>query len=150
MMSDSRLYDELIMDHIKNARNYRALDDANRTAAGSNPLCGDDLTVYVRVERDRLEEVTFLCTCCGVSMASASIMTESMTGKSASDAKALARAFAELLATRADPMSSGGDAAQRAVLTTVRDYPVRMRCAALPWLTLEAALDGRKEAIFVR
>ncbi len=149
-MADLKLYDELIMDHIKNARNYGALDDANRKAAGSNPLCGDEMTVYLRIELERLEEVTFLCTCCGISMASASVMTESVKGLNASEARAVLRAFADLLAARAEPASAGGNAAHRAVLATVRAYPARVRCAILPWITLEAALEGRPEAIFTR
>ncbi len=72
-------YDDLIMDHIKNARNYRALADASHNANGHNPLCGDDIAVYVNLHGDRIAEVSFECTCCGISMASASIMTENVT-----------------------------------------------------------------------
>lgn len=74
-MSDTRVYDELIMDHIKNARNYRVLTDASHGTAGSNPLCGDEMRVYIRMDGDRIANVGFQCTCCGISMSSASIMS---------------------------------------------------------------------------
>ena len=87
-MPEPKLYDDVLMDHIRNARNYAALEDANRTACGANPLCGDDVTVYVKLEDERLERIAFQCTCCGISMASASIMTETLAGRSAADALA--------------------------------------------------------------
>jgi nitrogen fixation NifU-like protein len=149
-MSAPKLYDDVLMDHIKNARNYRALDDANRTASGANPLCGDEVTVYLRLDRDRVQKVAFQCTCCGISMASASIRTQSVGGSHARDALAASRAFADLLATPADRSVTGGDANQHAVLDTVRRFPPRLRCALLPWITLEAALQGREEANFAR
>ncbi len=149
-MTELKLYDDLIMDHIKNARNYLALDDANRRASGSNPLCGDELSVYLRLEQGCLEKVAFLCTCCGISMASASIMTESVRGRTASEAIDLIRAFTALLTAPAATAPTTSSADQRAVLDTVRRYPVRVPCAVLPWITLEAALEGRDEATFVR
>lgn len=149
-MTGSKLYDDLLMDHIKNARNYLALDDANRKASGRNPLCGDELTVYLRLEQDRLEKIAFLCTCCGISMASASIMTESVRGRNASDAMALIRGFTDLLATPPGSAPVSDSADHRAVLDAVQRYPSRMRCAILPWITLKAALEGREEATFAR
>ena len=79
------LYDDVIMDHIRNARNYHKLDGANREAEGSNPLCGDVITVYLKLSGEVIEDIGFQCTCCGVSMASASIMTESVKGKNKSE-----------------------------------------------------------------
>ena len=149
-MSAPKLYDDVLMDHIKNARNYCTLDDANRTASGTNPLCGDEVTVYLRLDEGRVQKVAFQCTCCGISMASASIMTQSVLGSHAHDALAAIRAFADLLATPADRELAGDDANQHAVLDAVRRFPARMRCALLPWITLEAALQGREEATFVR
>jgi nitrogen fixation protein NifU and related proteins len=149
-MMEPKLYDDLLMDHIKNARNYLALEDANRKAFGTNPLCGDDLTVYVRLEGGRVEKVAFLCTCCGISMASASIMTESVRGMNASEAMALIRSFTELLALPARSSAVGASADHRAVIDAVRRYPVRTRCAMLPWMTLAAALEGREQASIPR
>lgn len=149
-MTGSKLYDCLIMDHIKNARNYFALDDANRKASGSNPLCGDELSVYLRLEQGCLEKVAFLCTCCGISMASASIMTESVRGRKTSEAMDLIHTFTDLLQAPPGTAPTGNSAEQRAVLDAVQRYPARVRCAVLPWITLEAALEGREEATFAR
>lgn len=145
-MTEAKPYDDIIFDHIKNARNYLALNDANRRASGSNPLCGDDLTVYLKVESARLQEVSFLCTCCGISMASASIMTEIVRGKTAADALGLIRAFVALLAASSEAGTAHCTPDQRAVVDAVRRYPSRVRCAVLPWVTLQAALEGRAEA----
>jgi nitrogen fixation NifU-like protein len=150
MAGRKKLYDDLVMHHIKNARNYRVLDDADRKASGSNPLCGDELTVYLKIEHDRIEDVAFQCTCCGVSMASASIMTESMRGKCTADARALLAEFVGMLNGVASPPPGSTDSPQRAILATVQEFPVRTRCATLPWVTLEAALDDRQDPIFVR
>lgn len=149
-MTELKLYDDLIMDHIKNARNYLALDDANRKASGSNPLCGDELSVYLRLEQGCLEKVAFLCTCCGISMASASIMTESVRGITAVEAMDLIHTFTDLLTAPADTTLTSNSAEQRAVLDAVHRYPLRVPCAVLPWITLEAALEGREEATFMR
>ena len=142
-------YDDLIMDHIKNARNYRALDDADRQSHGSNPLCGDEIDVYLRMDRDRIDDAAFQCTCCGVSMASASMMTESIRGRSVAEALSRARALVAHMNAGAELGAQQHDEMQRALLATVREFPARARCAALPWITLEAALANRPEAVFV-
>ena len=141
-------YDDILMDHIKNARNYRAPADATRTASGSNPLCGDELTVFLKLKENRLEDIAFQCTCCGISMASASVMTESMAGRSAKEALEAIRAFATQLRTPSAVPPAAGNAGQQAVLDAVRRFPARRRCALLPWITLEAALEGREQASF--
>ena len=149
-MTKTKLYDDLIMEHIKHARNYRGLDDANRNASGSNPLCGDDLTVYVRIEGERIDDIAFQCTCCGVSMASASIMTEIVKGRHTDEVRTLLQAFTAMLYNRGDSQLQNTDPLQHAILATVSEYPVRTRCALMPWVTLEAALDERQETVFVR
>ena len=141
-------YDDILMDHIKNARNYRAPPDATHTASGSNPLCGDELTVFLKLKENRLEDIAFQCTCCGISMASASVMTESMAGRSAKEALEAIRAFATQLRTPSAVPPAAGNAGQQAVLDAVRRFPARRRCALLPWITLEAALEGREQASF--
>jgi nitrogen fixation NifU-like protein len=140
-------YDDILMEHIKNARNYRAIEGASGSASGANALCGDAMTVFVRIEDGRIVDIAFQCECCGVSMASASIMTEALAGVSAEEARAQVKTFFARIAGAARP---GEDGAQGAVVAAVRQYPVRSRCALLPWLTLEAALDGRTETIYVR
>jgi len=143
-------YDDLLMEHIRNARNYRALEHASARASGANALCGDAMTVYVRVEKGRIAEAAFQCECCGVSMASASIMTETVRGVAACEARIHVKSFVAHVAGDAMAGEVVADAAQCAVVAAVRKYPVRMRCAMLPWLVLEAALDGRAETLFVR
>jgi nitrogen fixation NifU-like protein len=143
-------YDDLLMEHIKNARNYRVLDGASDSGRGANALCGDEMTVYVRVENGRIEDVAFQCSCCGVSMASASIMTEAVLGLSAEEAKGLVTSFVAWVADKDGTERRDADSPQGAVVATVRQYPVRSRCAVLPWRTLEAALDGCPDTIYVR
>lgn len=141
-MPGADLYDELIMDHIRHARNYRVLDPADLRRSGFNPLCGDDITVYLRIEQGRIGDIAFQCTCCGISMASASIMTEMMMGRDAAGARGLLRAFAAALEGRAGGAWRDATGEQRAILATVRKFPARARCAALPWTTLDDALGG--------
>jgi nitrogen fixation NifU-like protein len=148
-MGDSKAYDELIMDHIKNARNYRALADATHHANGTNPLCGDELAVFLRLDGEHIADASFQCTCCGISMASASIMTESVRGQRATEVRASLASLVAALTAHADPASRQADAAHYALLKTVREFPARTRCAVLPWVTLEAALDNRRETVSV-
>lgn len=141
-MSRPALYDDLIMDHIRNARNFRVIEDADHSASGTNPLCGDELTVFVRLDGgDRIADVSYQCTCCGITMASASLMTGHVRGRSVEEVTAMARAF------RADASGTGNDAIPpdavvRTVLEIARQYPVRQRCAALPWETLGTMLEA--------
>ena len=146
-MTESKAYDDLIMDHIKNARNFRALADATHHANGSNPLCGDELTVYIRLGNERIEDAAFQRTCCGISMASASIMTESVRGKRSAEVRVWLTEFVAALAAHADAAPTDADPAHFALLKTGQQSPARTRCAMLPWVTLEAALDHRQEAV---
>ena len=141
-MSAPRLYDDLIMDHIKNARNYRAIDGAGRIANGSNPLCGDEMVVYLNIDGGCIAEVAFLCTCCGISMASASIMTGVVSGRPVDEARVLVSEFLAMLDSRTPLASAMPNAERLAVLDTVAKFPARARCAALPWATLRGALDN--------
>jgi nitrogen fixation NifU-like protein len=140
-----KLYDDVIMDHIKHARNYREIADATGKADGVNVLCGDNLSVYVRVENDVLREAAFKCECCGISMASASIMTELVTGKSVDEAKHIA---AELLDSfSSEHPEDDAHYGKAAVLGIVRDFPSRRNCASLAWVTLNAVLEGKTQAM---
>ena len=146
-MSEANPYDEFIMDHIRNARNYRALPDASHHAAGINPLCGDEMTVYARIARDRVADVAFQCACCGISMASASVMTDLVKTMQLADAQFMLRTF--IAALNSDVATAGHGIADGrvAILQTVRALPGRRQCAALPWRTLDAALAGRSQAV---
>jgi nitrogen fixation NifU-like protein len=139
-MPSASLYDDYLMDHIKNARNYRILDRPDHTATGANPLCGDEITLYLKLENGRIDDLAFQCTCCGVSMASASIMTELVKGIPEEEARALVREFEDLLTHDRSIDGAVLTEDRLAVLDTVRRYPARVRCALLPWKTLEGAL----------
>jgi len=146
-MSDLReLYQEVILDHNRAPHNYRAVQDANRTAQGYNPLCGDQLTLTLRVEDDVVKEVGFLGQGCAISKASASLMTDSVKGKSTAEVEALFERFHLLLTgppdVKADPKGLG----KLAVFAGVREFPVRVKCATLAWHTLHNALKGEEQA----
>jgi len=133
-------YDDFVMDHIRNARNYRVLENANREKQGSHPLCGDVITVQLHVAHGRVEAAAFQCECCGISMASASMMTDWVIGREVAEARQYVRAFSGQLANRSGAAPRRADAMERALFETVQDFPARAGCAALPWTTLEAAL----------
>ena len=146
MAETAALYDDVILDHIKNARNYRVLDHADRMAEGVNPLCGDSFTIYVRLDGEVVRDVSFQCSCCGISMASASVMTEAVKGKTIEQAKELNHHFTALVSEAGSPPSTE-DVGEIAVLSVVRAFPSRRNCAALPWHTLAAALEGRDHMV---
>lgn len=136
-MSELReLYQEMILDHGKRPRNFRAQENAD-SAKGHNPLCGDRITVYVRTAGDRIEDVSFQGSGCAISTASASIMSEALRGKTVDEAQALFRRFHELVAAEGDDAEIG----KLAVFKGVRAFPMRVKCATLAWHTLRAALD---------
>jgi nitrogen fixation NifU-like protein len=134
------VYDDLIMDHIKSARNYRALKDVDSSAAGTNPLCGDEVLVYVKVQSGQVADIAFQCTCCGISMASASMMTEMLKGRPLADARSSVREMLATLQEGAKDVSEPYADERLALLDTVRRFPTRIQCAALPWSTAERAL----------
>ena len=148
-MAAGNAYDDLIMEHIKNARGFRALDDATHQASGSNPLCGDELTVYARLDGDRIECVSFQCSCCGISMASASMMTECLQGQSWAQVRTWLGDFVAAITARAESPQASADPLRQVLLKTARDLPARTSCAALPWATLAAALEGRTDTVSV-
>lgn len=141
-MARQLLYDDLIMDHIKNARNYRVIENADLSVSGTNPLCGDELTVFIRLDgSDHVADVSYQCTCCGITMASASLMTEYVHGLGIEDVLAITRAFR----AGTDSINTAGssqDSVLRTVLEITKQYPARQRCAALPWETLGAMLES--------
>lgn len=142
------LYQEVILDHSKRPKNFGELAGANRRAEGYNPLCGDRETVYVRLEDDVLKDIGFRGTGCAISTASASMMTESLKGKTRSEAEALFERFHDLI-TGSDGESKPEqpDLGKLAVFSGVREFPIRVKCATLPWHTLKAALNGEEETV---
>jgi nitrogen fixation NifU-like protein len=145
-MSDLRdLYQSVILDHYKKPRNYGRPEGADREAAGVNPLCGDRIRVYARLEDDRLADVGFEGSGCAISTAAASLMTQAVKGRETRDVLELFERFHELLTGRGDvdPSTLG----KLEVLAGVREFPTRVKCATLAWHALRAALEGRGEPV---
>jgi nitrogen fixation NifU-like protein len=139
-MSDlSELYQEVILDHNKRPRNFRTLDTANHVAEGFNPLCGDRLHLYLRVEDGVITDVGFQGSGCAISKASASLMTDSIKGRPVDEVRALFQRFRTMVTT--PPENAVEDLGKLSVLAGVREFPVRVKCASLAWHTLKAALD---------
>ena len=144
------LYQDIIIDHNKSPRNFRELAPPRRQADGYNPLCGDRLTVYLHLDGDRVREVSFQGSGCAISVASASLMTEALAGKTLTEAEALLRRMYGLLAGRGqEPAEDAAEAdlGKLGALAGVRAYPSRVKCATLAWHTLEAALAGGDEPV---
>ncbi len=142
-MPDLReLYQEVILDHQKRPRNFRRLEEANRAAEGYNPLCGDRVNVYLDVQDGVVRNVGFQGSGCAISTASASMMTESVKGKTEAEAKALFERFHDLVTGKSAPGAPAPGLGKLTVFSGVRDYPVRVKCATLAWHTLRAALEG--------
>jgi nitrogen fixation NifU-like protein len=143
MSSDLReLYQEVILDHSKKPRNFHAMPAPDRKAEGYNPLCGDRETVFLDLDGEVLKDVSFQGAGCAISTASASMMTESVKGKTRAEADALFARFHELITGKPGGGNAGPDLGKLEVFSGVREYPVRVKCATLPWHTLKAALDG--------
>lgn len=149
-MAQARGYDDLIMEHIRHAHGYSVLDDATHRASGNNPLCGDEMTVYARINGDRIETVSYQCSCCGISMASASMMSQLLEGQNRLQVETWLPTFIAAIIAHADAPDETADPLRHALLKTVRDLPVRTPCAALPWATFAAALDGRTDTVTVQ
>ena len=133
------LYQEIIIDHSKRPRNHHSMEDANRRAEGYNPLCGDKLKLYLKLEDDVVRDASFVGSGCAISTASASLMTESLKGKTKDQALKLLDRFHELLTTDT-PVSQ--ELGKLVVFCGVREYPARVKCATLAWHTLKSALDN--------
>ncbi len=134
------LYDDVILDHIKNARNYHKIENASVKAEEFNPLCGDVINLYMVLDKEIISDIGFQCSCCGISMASTSIMTEKVLGRRRVEAQALAKQFIDMV----ERYKSEGEVKMEndalAVLATVREFPSRISCATLAWKALEKML----------
>lgn len=141
------LYQQIILDHNKRPRNYKALEGSTHAAHGHNPLCGDEVNVYLKIEGDRIEAISFDGEGCAISKASASLMTELLQGKTLAEAEAEARDLFELLGGESIPdtetlLVEKGDLA---ALSGVRKFPARIKCASLAWRAMIAAVEGREK-----
>lgn len=138
------LYQEIILDHNKRPKNFRVLDDATHQAEGYNPLCGDRLRLYLRLDGDVIADVGFQGSGCAISKASASLMTDLLKGRAVADARALFDRFHRMVTT--SPDAEVEDMGKLSALAGVREFPVRVKCASLAWHTLKAALDRGEKA----
>ena len=136
------LYQEVILEHNKNPRNFREIPDADKTADGNNPLCGDALRVYVEMDGETVKDVSFKGSGCAISKASASMMTQVVKGKSKEDAKILFDEFHRMVLGELDEEGEENHLGKLKIFAGVREFPARVKCASLSWHTLNAALHG--------
>jgi nitrogen fixation protein NifU and related proteins len=137
------LYQDVVLEHSKHPRNYRALENATHQAEGFNPLCGDHFTVYVDVQDDRIREVSFQGSGCAISKASASIMTQALKGRTTGEADALFENFHRVVTGETDAEGLG----KLAAFAGVSEFPARVKCAILAWHTVRAALQREQQAV---
>jgi nitrogen fixation NifU-like protein len=143
------LYQEVILDHSKRPRNFGPLPNASAQSSGYNPLCGDEATIYVRVEDGVVKEVRFEGQGCSISTASASMMTDAVKGKTLEQVEQLFESFHSLITAAPDAADDDArpELGKLAVFSGVCEFPVRVKCASLPWHTLRAALEGKDEPV---
>ena len=147
-MTDKRaLYEQVILDHNKKPRNFEKLADATHEADGYNALCGDQFTIFLKMEGDRIAEISFHGAGCAISKSSASVMTTLVKGKTRKEAEELFKRFHTMVTGAPDEPVEGHDFGKLMVFSGVREYPVRIKCATLPWHTMVAALDGKKDKV---
>jgi nitrogen fixation NifU-like protein len=141
----AELYQQIIVEHNRSPRNFKALPDATCTAEGDNPLCGDRITLYVRLDGERIADIGFQGKGCAISQASASLMTGAVKGKTTAEAERLFHAFHDMVTGCAEP--DGAGLGKLAAFAGVRQFPSRVKCANLAWHTLHAALGSSAEPV---
>lgn len=147
-MADLReLYQEVILDHNKNPRNFHPMDTPSRKVEGYNPLCGDHYTLYVRVEGEQIADVSFEGSGCAISKASASVMSSLVKGKTIEEAKQLFETFHKLVTGESGEAMDLECLGKLAAFSGVSEFPARVKCASLAWHTLQAALNARSEVV---
>jgi len=147
-MSDLRsLYQEVILDHNKNPRNFRAMEDADRFLEGYNPLCGDHYTVYVKMRGDVIDDISFTGSGCAISKASASLMCATLKKKTKQEAAQLFQRFHNLVTGRLAGLDHIEDLGRLAALGGVSEFPARVKCASLAWHTMKAAIEEQQAPV---
>jgi nitrogen fixation NifU-like protein len=141
MPSLAELYQDMILEHNRSPRNYRAMEDADRRAEGNNPICGDSLTVWLKLDGDRISDASFHGMGCAISRASASLMTATVKGKSRKEAEEVFQRFHRMVTVGPSP-DDAETLGKLAVFSGVSAYPTRVKCASLPWHALKAALSA--------
>jgi len=147
-MADLRdLYQEVILEHSKAPRNFRELKDPGRKAEGFNPLCGDRFTVFVKMDGDSIQDIAFQGSGCAISKASASMMTQSLKGKTKTEADELFHRFHDVVTGQPPANGDKPELGKLTVFSGVSEFPARVKCATLAWHTLQAALEGTQEPV---
>jgi len=147
-MSDLRdLYQDVILEHSKTPRNFRAQAEADHKAEGFNPLCGDRFTIYVTLEGDAIKDVSFQGAGCAISKASASMMTQMVKGKTMAEAEKIFGRFHDMVTGHKPSSDEEAELGKLTVFSGVSEFPVRVKCATLAWHTLHAALEGKQDTI---
>ncbi|MFQ5770517.1 MAG: Fe-S cluster assembly sulfur transfer protein SufU [bacterium] len=141
------LYQQVILDHNKNPKNFKKLEPASHTSEGYNPLCGDRINLYLQVKDDKIQDIGFQGSGCAISKASASVMTTVVKGKSIQEAKQIFEKFHKLITGEVDSTSQGQGLDKLVVFAGVREFPVRVKCAALAWHTLVSALENENNVV---
>ncbi len=145
MSEINELYQEVILDHNKNPRNFREIEGATQTANGHNPLCGDALKVYLEMDNEKVKDVSFLGSGCAISKASASLMTQAVKGKTREEAETFFKEFHAMVTGELDEETEENSLGKLKIFAGVREFPARVKCASLSWHTLNAALRGEEE-----
>ncbi len=138
----SELYQQVILDHNKKPRNFRKLENANHSAEGYNPLCGDQLTVYLQMDNEAVKDITFEGSGCAISKAAASMMTQAVKGKTKPEVEKLFNEFHDMVTGELDE-ESPNQLGNLKIFAGVREFPVRVKCATLSWHTMHAALNNQ-------
>lgn len=139
----SDLYQEVILDHNKRPHNFHAMEDADCRAEGYNPLCGDQLTLYLKLDQDRIQDISFQGKGCAISKAAASVMTDAVRGRTKTEAATLFDRYRELITGAAGKSVNVEELGKLAVFSGVCEFPTRVKCAILAWHTLRSALEGK-------
>ncbi len=147
MADVSDLYQQVILDHNRKPRNFRVIEGAARKQEGFNPLCGDQLVVYLDVDDDVIKDVAFQGSGCAISKAAASMMTTAVKGKTRAEAETLFDEFHKMVRGELDPELESNHLGRLSIFAGVREFPVRVKCASLSWHTLRAALEGAERAV---
>ena len=142
MFDSQELYQEIVMDHNRRPRNFGSMTDSTATSEGFNPLCGDQITLFLKVTEDVVEDISFEGVGCAISKSSASMMTEGVKGKSVEEALTVFEAFREMITAKSDGSKDSEILGDLEILKGVAQYPTRIKCATLSWHTLQAALQG--------
>lgn len=147
MLDMRELYQQVILDHNRSPRNFRQIEEADRVASGDNPLCGDNIKVFVKLEGDVIQDVSFSGSGCAISQASASLMTTAVVGKTTLEAEALFKNFHAMVMGEAGSEEGRKGLGKLAAFAGVREFPARVKCANLAWHTLHAALGAEHDSV---